>query len=116
MYSKVKRLRERGARRSDQDIQSDPGVVGHLTSLTAEGMRQLKVHSAGDDSQRTPVIPILFDPVFKSINGNRMLFAGLERQGDQANPAAPLHLQEWAIEVLAAPPVELTETSHRPQG
>jgi hypothetical protein len=105
MYSKVKRLRVRGARRSDRDIQSDPGEVGHLSSLTAGGVRELKLHPPGDDSQRKPMLPILYDPVFKSMSGNRMLFAGLERQGDQADSAAPLCLQEWAIEVTAAPPI-----------
>ena len=105
MYSKVKRLRVRGARRSDRDIQSDPGEVGRLTSLTAGSVRELKLHAAGDDSQRKPVIPILYEPVFKSINGNRMLFAGLERQGDQADPGAPLCMQEWAIEVMVEPPI-----------
>lgn len=46
--------------------------------------------------------------------GNRQLFSGLERQGDQADPNAPLFVQEWAVEVLAEPPLEMAETSHRP--
>lgn len=114
MYSKIKRLRVRGARRSDREVTADPGVVGHLTMAIVGPVRQLKVHGAGDDSQRTPAIPILFDPTIIAMGANRMLFAGLERQGDQADPNAQVCLQEWAVEIMTAPPTELAETSHRP--
>jgi hypothetical protein len=116
MYSKVKRLRRGGARRSDRDIQADPGTVGHVTLATVGTNREMKVHAAGDDSQRLPAIPLLYNPQLLAMHGNRQLFAGLERQGDQNDPSAPLFMQEWAIEVLVDPPAELAETSHRPPG
>jgi hypothetical protein len=104
MYSKIKRLRVRGARRSDREITSDPGVVGHLTMAIVGTARQLKVHGAGDDSQRFPVIPVLFDPVILAMGANRMLFAGTERQGDQADPNGQVVMQEWAVEIMVEPP------------
>jgi hypothetical protein len=104
MYSKVKRLRKHGARRSDREIGSDPGVVGHVTMATVGTTREMKLHGAGDDSQRKPLIPILFNPAIVTMNGNRMLFSGLERQGAQDDPAGPAFMQEWAVEVLVEPP------------
>ncbi|MEJ7804942.1 MAG: hypothetical protein WKG03_03345 [Telluria sp.] len=100
MYSKVKRLRARGARRSDREIGSDPGVVGHVTMATIGHTKEMKLHAAGDDSRRAPIIPLLYEPTIQAMHGARMLVSGLERQGDQADPAAPLFMQEWAIEVM----------------
>lgn len=114
MYSKVKRLRRGGARRSDRDIQADPGKVGHVTMATVGINREMKLHAAGDDSQRLPIIPLLLNPIITAMVGNRQLFSGLERQGDQADAHAPLFVQEWAIEILTEPPAELAETSRRP--
>ena len=114
MYSKVKRLRVRGARRSDREIGSDPGVVGHVTMATVSHIKEMKLHAAGDDSRRIAAIPLLYDPVIQAMHGARMLISGLERQGDQADPAAPLFAQEWTTEVMVAPPQELAETPHRP--
>ena len=114
MYSKVKRLRVRGARRSDREIASDPGIVGHITIVTIGTIKEMKLHAAGDDSRRAPVIPLLYEPALQAMHGARMLVSGLERQGNQADPTAPLFAQEWAIEVMAAPPAELEKSSHRP--
>lgn len=114
MYSKVKRLRVRGARRSDREINSDPGSVGHVTMVTVGNVKEMKLHAAGDDARRTPVIPLLYEPIIQAMHGARMLLSGMERQGDQADPAAPLFMQEWAIEVMVEPPVEMAQTAHRP--
>ena len=107
MYSKVKRLRQRGARRSDREIGSDPGTVGHITMATIGTIKEMKLHAAGDDSRRAPLIPLLYEPTIQAMHGARMLVSGLERQGDQADPAAPLFMQEWAIEVMQGAPAEL---------
>lgn len=114
MYCKVKRLRSRGARRADREIGSDPGMVGHVTMATVGAIKEMKLHAAGDDSWRAAAIPILYEPVIQAMHGARMLISGLERQGDQAGPAAPLHMQEWAIEVMVEPPAELADIPHRP--
>ncbi len=103
MYSKVKRLRNHGARRSDREIGSDPGVVGHVTMATVGTTREMKLHGAGDDSQRKPVIPILFNPAIVTMNGNRLLFSGVERHGAQDDKNVATFLQEWAVEVLVNP-------------
>jgi hypothetical protein len=116
MYSKVKLLRVRGARKSDRDIQSDPGVVGHITIATVGATREMKLHGAGDDARRAAVIRLLFDPAIQAMHGNRMLFAGWERQDAQADPKGPVFMQEWAVELLAEPPAELAHSSHRPPG
>lgn len=76
----------------------------------------MKLHAAGDDSRRTPIIPVLYEPTIQAMHGKRMLISGLERQGNRDDPAAPLYMQEWAVEVMAEPPAELAETSHRPLG
>ena len=95
MYSTVKRLRRGGARLSDQEIQSDPGVVRHLTMVSVSGTRELKLHGAGDDTKQGPVIPVLFDAEIISMHGARMLFKGFERQGNQADRNGPTVMQEW---------------------
>ena len=41
------------------------------------------------------------------MHGARMLISRLERKGNQADTAAPLFMQEWAIEVMVEPPVGL---------
>jgi hypothetical protein len=51
--------------------------------------REMKLPRSGDDAQRKPVIPVLFNPVIVTINVNRILFAGSERQGAQGDPAGP---------------------------
>lgn len=58
----------------------------HRVALELEhaSTRQLKMCGAGADSQRAPVIPIPFDPAIMVMGANRMLFSGLEWQGDQA--------------------------------
>ncbi len=116
MYSKVKRLRKHGSRRPDREIQSAPGTVGHLTMVTIGNTRELKLHAAGDDSQRAPVIPMLFNPEIVSMHGARMLFAGWERKGDQNDPKSQTVLQEWSVEVMVEPPADLVRSSHRPPG
>lgn len=111
MYSKVKRLRQRGARLSEREIQSDSGTVGHLTLVGVGGHKELKLHGAGDDARANPIIPILYDAAMISMHGARMLFRGLERQGDDANGVT--YMQEWAVEVMVEPPAE-AHGSHRP--
>lgn len=114
MYSKIKRLRQRGARLADREIQADHGTVGHLTMVTVGAVRELKLHGAGDDAQANAAIPVLFDATLISMHGARMLFSGLERAGNQADAKSVTYMQEWAVEVMADQPAELARTSHRP--
>lgn len=57
-------------------------------------------HQPGDEAarrrRRLPAPaghPLLLNPVITAMAGNRQLFSGLERQGDQADPNAPLFVQ-----------------------
>ncbi len=81
---------------------------------TVGAMREMKLHAAGDDSRRAPAIPILYGPEIITMHGKRILFAGLERQGNQEDTAAPMLMQEWSVEIMAEAPAELAQTSHRP--
>ena len=72
------------------------------------------MHAAGDDSRHAPIIPLLFDPLILAMHGKRMLFSGLQRQGNQEDPTAPMFMQEWSVEVMQEALPELVETPHRP--
>ncbi|MCG2585529.1 hypothetical protein [Massilia sp. TS11] len=43
--------------------------------------------------------PCLYDARLVTISGDRMLFEGVERVGDEANREAESHMQEWAVHV-----------------
>lgn len=111
MYSKIKRLRVRGARLGDREIQADYGTVGHLTMSMVGGARELKLHALGDDAQANAVIPVLMDATLVSMHGARMLFTGYERQG--ADPKGVTYMQEWAVEVMVEQPAKLARSAPR---
>lgn len=102
MQVKVKLLRQRGARRSNNEIGADAGIVGDMVMHSVNGHYQVKINSVEDHSRQSPLLPVLFDAVMVSMTGNRMMFRGFERQGDQADAGAPTVMQEWAVEVMAS--------------
>ena len=106
MYSKVKRLRRGGERISDRDISADPGQVGHMTICQVGTVIVAKLHAAGDDARKTAMFPELWRAKVVAMHADRMLFQGFERQGNQADQDAPLIKQEWAVQVMEAPPTE----------
>lgn len=114
MYCKVKRLRRGGERIADREIHADPGVVGHMTICQVETFIVAKLHGAGDDARKTPMFPELFRAKVVAMNGDRMLFQGFERIGNQADPLSATIKQEWAVQVMVPPPAELAESAHRP--
>lgn len=71
-------------------------------------------HAAGDDARKTPMFPELWRARAVAMNADTMLFQGFERVGNQSDPEAATIKQEWAVQVMAEPPEELAETSHRP--
>lgn len=91
MYSKIKRLRKRGVRLHDRDIQSLKADEGDVTLVYCSGAPELKL-SAWDDSTAKPVIPVLYDAKLVTMHGNKMLFKGLERDANGAE-----HAQEWSV-------------------
>lgn len=114
MYSKVKRLRRRGERRSDHEIAADEGVVGHLTIVLIENVPVMKLHAAGDDAVQRPILPLVWRAKVVMIRGDKMLFQGFERIGNPDDPDAPVEKQEWAVQVMADQPAEVARTPHRP--
>jgi hypothetical protein len=97
MLVKVKILRNRGVRRSDREIGADAGVDGQLTLYQSGGQCELKL-SGDDGSRKEPIIPVLFDAKLVTMHGDKMLFQGLDRQGQVADAQ---YFQEWSVMVLA---------------
>ena len=54
--------------------------------------------SASDYQQRNPLIPDLYDARLVTMNGAKMLFAGIKRTID---PLAAQYLQEWAVVIVS---------------
>jgi hypothetical protein len=93
MYCKVKVLRHRGARRNQHEISADPGTDGDLTLARVGATLELKL-AAADDSQQQPIVPVLYDAQLVTMQGNKMLFAGLQRENGIG------YEQEWSVMVL----------------
>lgn len=91
MYSIVKRLRERGKRKYDRDIQADPGRAGTLTLALCGAGAELKL-SNDDGSRQESIIPVLTDAKLVTMHGDKMLFRGTERGADGAE-----YVQEWSV-------------------
>ncbi|KQQ86439.1 hypothetical protein [Massilia sp. Leaf139] len=97
MYSIVKRLRSRGARKHDREIQSDPGTPGDLTLTICGGAPEAKL-ARHDDSRQEPIIPVLNNAQLVTMHGDKMLFKGYERGEGGAE-----HVQEWSVLVTLRP-------------
>ena len=93
MYSTVKRLRTRGIRNHDRDIQSDQGTAGDITLVMCGGSAELKI-SSDDGSRQEPIMPILFDARLVTMHSDKMLFRGIERGEGGAE-----YVQEWSVMV-----------------
>lgn len=96
MYSIVKRLRDRGRRRPDREIQADLGTAGVLSLACVAGVYELKL-SDRNDSTMQPIMPVLCDVKLTTLGSSRMLFKGLERGPDGAEWA-----QEWSVQIRDA--------------
>jgi len=95
MYSKVKRLRERGTRLSDRDIASSAYVEGEVTIA---GLGTVLVAQVRDPNAQvgTGLLSQLYEARLITMHGNKMLLKGEERpQGD----GGPAYVQEWAVVV-----------------
>jgi hypothetical protein len=88
MRATITRLRERGKRRHETKINSDPGIAGDLTLSVVGTVRELKLADP-NDQQMKPLIPILYEPELTTMHGNGMLFRGYESV-DGAG-----YVQEW---------------------
>lgn len=94
MHCKVKILRHHGARRHPQEIAADPGTDGDLTLARVGAALELKL-AATDDSQQKPILPILYHAELVTVQGNKMLFTGIQRENGAG------YEQEWSAMVLS---------------
>lgn len=93
MYGKVKRLRDRGRRMSDNEIGRAPFVEGEVRVY---GLGPSIVAAVVDPNNNVadPLLPVLHDVRLTTMHGQGMLLKGEERpQGD----AGPAYVQEWSI-------------------
>lgn len=93
MYSIVKRLRVRGARKHDREIQADSGIAGELTLSICGGGPEAKL-ARHDDSRQEPIIAVLNNAQLVTMHGDKMLFKGYERGDSGAE-----YVQEWSVMV-----------------
>lgn len=104
MYSKIKRLRNRGERLDDREISADPGTVGYMTVYLLEDVPVASVYDVHSVGGQAPLIPMLFRARLVTMQNDRMLLQGYERTGGQDDPASPVIKQEWAVQVMADQP------------
>jgi hypothetical protein len=88
MRATVTRLRERGKRRHDHTINSDPGVTGDMTLAQVSGVYQLEIYEE-NNQQMKRLIPTLYEPQVVTMHGSIMLWRGVESV-DGAG-----YVQEW---------------------
>jgi hypothetical protein len=91
----VTRLRERGKRRSDHEIQNDPGTTGDMRLAAVAGIPELSLAAVEDEQKRKPIIPSLYNAELVTMHDNGMLFRGYEKGSDGAG-----YVQEWRAVVL----------------
>jgi hypothetical protein len=96
MYSRIKVLRRYGARLADREIIAHKGHDGELTLYRSGGSIELKL-SEPNDQRKEPIIPILYDARLVTMHGDRMLFQGMERTGDEKRAQ---YMQEWSVMLL----------------
>lgn len=93
MYGKVKRLRDRGKRMSDQQIAAAQFVEGEVRVY---GLGASIVASVMDPRSQVgdALLPELYDVRLTTMHGPGMLLKGEERpQGD----SGPAFIQEWSV-------------------
>jgi hypothetical protein len=96
MYSRIKILRRHGARLAEREIIGQKGHDGELTLYRSGGWIELKL-SEPNDQRKEPIVPILYDAKLVTMHGDRMLFQGMERTGDEKHAQ---YMQEWSVMLL----------------
>jgi hypothetical protein len=96
MYSRIKILRRHGARLADREIIVHKGHDGELTLYRTGSSIELKL-SDPNDQRKEPIIPVLYDAKLVTMHGDRMLFQGMERTGDEKRAQ---YMQEWSVMIL----------------
>lgn len=93
MFAKVKRLRERGQRMSDQQIAAALPVEGELRVYGMGGAIEATITDPRSQVGE-PLIPILHEARLTTMHGPGMLLKGEERPQGEKGPA---YIQEWSV-------------------
>ena len=97
MLTLVKRLRIEGRRRTQREINTDPGALGELrqhkarTAATGSEYTVLRLTSGG--AKLLDIIPPLFEPTLLGADSEHLSLRGFERLGIGDDPFTVL--QEW---------------------
>ncbi len=93
MHAKVKRLRERGKRLSDQQIAAALPVEGELRVYGMGGAIEATVTDPASQVGG-PLIPILHEAKLTTMHGTSMLLKGEERPVADKGQS---YVQEWSV-------------------
>ena len=97
MLTLVKRLRIEGRRRSQREINTDPGAIGelrqHKARTAANGLEYTVLRLASGGAKLLDIIPPLYEPTLLGASSAHFSLRGFERVGEGA--AAFTVLQEW---------------------
>jgi hypothetical protein len=96
MKVQVKAIRQRGIRLSDYDISALKPIEGVVTVYGLGPSIQLSVFDP-NNQQQIPLLPSLYDARLVTMQGDKMLFAGIQRTAD---PREAQYLQEWSVLIL----------------
>lgn len=101
MHSHFKRLRSAGRRKSDRDISSDLGVVGHISIFRQGNEVVAAAYATGGTGQPGAILPLLYRAKLVTMQGDDMLLQGWERPlgCDQAD--TDQNKQEWSVKLFA---------------
>lgn len=95
MYGKVKRLRERGTRLSDNDIARVVPVEGAIVVAGIGGTLMAEVRDP-NAQVGAGLIPPLYEVRLLGMHNGKILLKGEERPNGAGGPA---YVQEWSIAV-----------------
>lgn len=97
MLTLVKRLRIDGRRRTQREINTDPGAIGELRQhkgrTSASGLEYTVLQLTSGGAKLLDIIPPLYEPTLLGANSEHLSLRGFERIGQGA--AAFTVLQEW---------------------
>lgn len=104
MYSKITQFRQRGVRRSDRDINNDPGTFGAVMLVGSGLHTRMEVREWGNTGTEGVLLPALWDARCITWHAGMMLWQGFQHasRGDQLG--SPVYFQEWRIEVVGMAP------------
>lgn len=98
MHGKVKRLRHRGQRLSDQEIANTQPIEGMLTMSGQQWNLERVVSLRNPNDQiSAPIFPDLCRVELIGLQNGKMHLRGVERPQGEAGPE---FIQEWAVVVV----------------